>query len=188
MSLALERPTLSPEDYLAAERRDEIRHEYLNGETFAMSGASRRHNRIVWNLVEKLGPALRARGCEGFANDMRVQVEETGLYTYPDLVVVCGEPQFADRENDTLLNPTLIVEVLSPTTEDYDRGRKFAHYRTIPTLGTYVVIAQDRRWAEKAERQPSQTWLFTECRDLEATLELPAIGLVLPLADIYAGV
>jgi Uma2 family endonuclease len=179
---------LSVEEYLAFDRSSEIKHEYLDGEIFAMVGASRAHNRLTWNLAATLDPQLRARGCEGFASDMRVAVSETGLYTYPDVVVVCGEPRFTDEQIDTLLNPTFIVEVLSPSTADYDHGRKFAHYRALPSLEVYLLIDQEEVRAELFVRQPNGTWLLSETTDPEAVLEIPRVEVSLPLARIYAGV
>ncbi|MCP4662549.1 MAG: Uma2 family endonuclease [bacterium] len=133
------------EQYLAFERESETKHEYYDGETFAMAGASPAHNLISWNIAMALGPQVRSRGCFGFPADMRLRIPATGLYTYPDVVVVCGEPEF-DQQRDTLLNPTLIIEILSPSTEDYDRGRKFAHYRSLESLAAYLVIAQEGRF------------------------------------------
>lgn len=126
------------------ERQSDIRHEYLNGEVFAMTSGSLGHNGIVSNLAGIFYNELRGRPCEAFVADLRLRVTATGLYTYPDLVVVCGEPQLADAHLDTLLNPTLIVEVLSPSTEATDRGRKFAHYRTIESLAEVVLVSQER--------------------------------------------
>lgn len=173
------------EEYLAQERSSQARHEYFQGEIFAMTGASRAHNLIVANLVAHLHPQIRNRDCELYANDMRVRIPETGLYTYPDLVVVCGEPRFEDAELDTLENPTLIVEVLSRTTEDYDRGTKFAHYRTLPSLSEYLVLAQDRVHAEHAVRQQEERWLLSETGDPTATLTLGATGCLLVLSAAY---
>ena len=129
MSSAATRKRLSPQEYLAIERKSETRNEYYNGEMFAMAGASREHNLISVNLLRDIGNQLEDRPCEAYPSDMRVSIEATGLYTYPDVSVVCGEPRFEDREVDTLLNPTVIIEILSPTTEAYDRGFKFRQYR-----------------------------------------------------------
>ncbi len=186
---------MSVQEYLAFERESEIRHEYVDGEIFAMSGASRKHNRISWNVVEALGPQLRGGDCEGFVSDMRVRIPATSSlprrgtddkFTYPDVVVVCGEAQMEEEEGlEILLNPTLIVEVLSPSTEDYDRGRKFAYYRSIPSLQLYLLAAQDRVHVERFERQESGLWVLYETDDPAETLELPAIGASLALEDVY---
>jgi Uma2 family endonuclease len=131
---------ISPEQYLAIERKAERKSEYFNGEMFAMAGASESHVLIVTNVVAELREQLRGRPYTVYSTDLRVKVSPTGLYTYPDVVVVCGQPQFADDQRDTLLNPTLIVEVLSESTQDYDRGEKFEHYRSIASFHEYVLI------------------------------------------------
>ncbi len=176
---------MSVQEYLAFERESEIRHEYVDGEIFAMSGASRKHNRISWNIVAALDPKLRAGDCEGFVSDMAVQVSDV-KFTYPDVVVVCGEAELREEEGvEILLNPILIVEVLSSSTEDYDRGRKFAYYRGIPSLQLYLLVAQDRVHVERFERQASGLWLLYETDDPAEELELPAIGANLSLVDVY---
>jgi Uma2 family endonuclease len=179
---------LSVEEYLAMERQSDIRHEYLNGEVFAMTGASLRHNAIVSNIAGIFYIQLRGRPCRAYVADLRLRVTATGLYTYPDLVVVCGEPQLADAHLDTLLNPTLIVEVLSPSTEATDRGRKFAHYRTIESLAEVVLVSQERVQVERFSRQPEGGWLLFEASQLEDRLPLASIACELPLVDVYEGV
>jgi Uma2 family endonuclease len=176
---------LSPEEYLARERRAEIKSEYHDGEVFAMSGASRAHNLIVTNFVRELSLRLRDRDCEVYPSDMRVKVDPTGLYTYPDVIVVCGEPAFEDEHVDTLLNPTLLIEVLSESTEASDRGKKFEHYRKLETLQGVVLVTQDEAHAERFTRQPDGQWLLGEASGLEAALHLASIDVTLPLADIY---
>ncbi len=176
---------LSPEEYLALEREAEIRSEYLNGEMFAMVGASREHNLIVANITRELTQQLKGRPCELYPNDMRVKIPATGLYTYPDVVVVCGEPRFEDERVDTLLNPTLIVEVLSQSTETYDRGKKFGNYRTIDSLIEYLLIAQDEYRIEQFHNQSDGTWLYTETRALESHARLSSIQCVLSLNEVY---
>jgi Uma2 family endonuclease len=141
------------EDDLAAERASETRSEYFAGQILAMTGASRADNVIAGNSHGLVWTQLRGRPCEAYIGDMRVKVNTSGGYTYPDVVVVCGEPRFEDEHVDTLLNPTLIVEVLSPSTERYDRGRKLEHYRRIPSLAEYVLVAQDARRIEWYTRQ-----------------------------------
>lgn len=180
---------LTPAEYLAFERGSELRHEYLGGEIFAMSGASAAHNTICWNLAGALHPQLKGQGCRGFVTDMRVLVEASGLFTYPDLVVVCGPPAFLDAgQPDTLTNPTLVGEVLSASTEDYDRGRKFAYYRALPSLQVYLLLTQDRVHAELFLRQPGDTWIFSETSDPDVRISLPAAGAELRLGDLYDGV
>jgi Uma2 family endonuclease len=176
----------SPEEYLAFERQSDSRNEYLDGQIFAMTGASRRHNRIVLNVAFSFDTQLKGnKGCEVFANDMRVRVPVDNMYTYPDVVVTCGEPRFEDGEVDTLLNPLLIAEVLSKSTESYDRGNKFASYRTLPSFTEYLIVAQDRVHVEHSVRQPNGGWLLTETDDLQSSLALPSTGCTLLLADVY---
>ncbi|MCB1771394.1 MAG: Uma2 family endonuclease [Candidatus Competibacteraceae bacterium] len=179
------KPHLTPEDYLAIERSAEFKSEYFDGEMFAMGGASEAHNLIVTNTIVELGNPLKNRPCKLFANDMRVKVSPTGLYAYPDMIVVCDKAQFDDSHLDTLLNPTLIIEVSSDSTEAYDRGRKFEHYRSLESLVEYVLIAQDRPHIESYRQQPNQQWLFTESCGLESTLKLCSIDCDLALAEIY---
>jgi Uma2 family endonuclease len=176
---------LSPEDYLALERSAEFKSEYFDGEIFAMAGASESHNLIVINTIRELSIQLKKRPCKVYANDMRVRVGPTGLFTYPDVMVVCGQAQFDDSHLDTLLNPTLIVEVLSDSTEAYDRGRKFEHYRKLESLAEYVLITQHRPHVESYRRQPDQRWVFAESDGLDSSLPLDAIDCELALAEIY---
>lgn len=182
---AVPKSYLTPQEYLARERQAETRSEYLRGEMFAMSGASRKHNLIATNVAGELRQQLRDRECEVYQSDMRVRVSPTGLYTYPDVAVVCGEPEFEDAEVDTLLNPKVLVEVLSESTADYDRGGKFTHYRRLPSLQEYVLISQDRPLVEHYVRQGQDEWLLTEQSSLEDTLVLPSIDCQLPFAEIY---
>ena len=176
---------LTPEEYLAFEREADVKHEYYAGEIFAFAGASRQHNLIVANVIRELGTEVRGRPCEVYPSDMRVRVSPTGLYTYPDVTVVCGEARFVDDQSDTLLNPTVIVEVLSPSTEEYDRAGKFEQYRKLDSLQAYLVIAQDRNHVEHWERQSDHQWLLTETDSIEDTIALPSIACRLSVADIY---
>lgn len=179
------KPYLSPEEYLAIERRSDIKSEYLDGEMFAMTGGSLRHNLIVANLIRELGLQLKKRPCQVFPSDLRVHIPATGLYTYPDVHVVCGDPRLADEHQDTLLNPTLIIEVLSPTTEAYDRGKKFEHYRSLESFVEYLLVSQSEPRVEQFLRQDGNRWLFSEAVGLEATLPLPSIQGELALGEIY---
>jgi len=176
---------LTPEQYLEIERKAEFKSEYLNGEMFAMAGAKRVHNVIVAHAIRELDQRLRSRPCEVYSNDMRVYMPSTGLYAYPDVVAVCGEPRFQDDQEDTLLNPGLIVEVLSPSTEAYDRGRKFQHYKSIESLREYLLIASDHINADLYTRQPDSRWLLTSADKLEDSLTLESVGAQLTLADLY---
>jgi Uma2 family endonuclease len=178
-------PFLTPDEYLELERQAKTKSEYFNGEVFAMTGASVSHNQIVANVVSALNTQLKSRPCRVFASDMRVKVSLTGLYTYPDVVVVCGRLQLEDGQKDTLLNPMMLVEVLSPSTERYDRGAKFAHYQTLESLADYVLISQDETKVEHFARQPADKWLFSMYQGLEAVAPLPSIDCALPLTEVY---
>ena len=175
---------LTPEEYLAFERKATTKHEYFSGQIVAMSGASRAHNLITGNIFGSLYNQLVDGACETYVSDMRVKNHQTDSYTYPDIVVVCDEPRFEDDVFDTLLNPVVLVEVLSPSTEAYDRGEKFAHYRQMASLQEYVLVSQDRISVEHYLRQGTQ-WLLTEFRGLEEVLSLISIGCELRLRDIY---
>jgi Uma2 family endonuclease len=179
------KPRVTPAEYLAADRAALGKSEYLDGEVFAMGGASERHNVIVANVVATLHRQLKSRPCRVYPSDMRVRIKETGLYAYPDVTVVCGRADFDDEQRDTLLNPTLTVEVLSKSTESYDRGEKCAHYRKLPSLAEYVLIAQDKMLVEHYVRQPQQQWLLSEASAAQESLQLPAIQCVLELAEVY---
>jgi len=176
---------LSPEEYLEIERKAEDKSEYYKGEMFAMSGASRRHDRIVVPLTILIGQHLKGKRCETFSANMRVLATPSGLYTYPDLSVACDEPQFADAHVDTLTNPALLVEILSPSTENYDRGKKAKLYRAIPSLQELLFIAQDSYEVELYRRQPDGTWSLIEARGLESAIALTSIGYTLSLRELY---
>jgi Uma2 family endonuclease len=179
------RTYLTPREYLAIERASEERSEYLDGVMVGMTGGSRNHNLIVVNLIRELSSSVLGRSCEVYANDLRVRVSTTGLYTYPDVVVVCGEPHFEDELFDTLLDPTVILEVLSPSTEGYDRGKKFEHYRALGSLAEYLLVSQDGPRIERYLRQQGGLWLFGEAAGLAGSLTLDSIGCVLRLAEVY---
>lgn len=176
---------LTAQDYLVWERQQDTRHEYFDGQIFAMTGASRAHNVLCANVLASLHGQLRGKPCEIYANDMRVKVSETGMYTYPDVVVACREPRFEDQTVDTLLNPVLIIEVLSDSTERYDRGAKFAHYRSLPSLQDYLLVSQTECRVEHYTRQPGYHWLLTEYQDLGDRIELNSLGSHLILSEIY---
>lgn len=176
---------VSATEYLDADRRASVRSEYFQGEVFAMTGASREHNLIALNIASELRNRLRDRDCEVYQADMRVKVRSTGLYAYPDIVVTCDHPEFEDENVDTLLNPTLLIEVLSPTTADYDRGGKFAQYRRLASLREYVLVSQDRVWIEHYRREAEDEWRFHEQSSRDGALVLSSIGCSVPLAEIY---
>lgn len=176
---------MSPEAYLAFERQAEVRHQYFEGEVFAMAGASERHNLIVTNLLIEIGLQLRDRPCRVYPGDLRVAVSETGPFYYPDVAALCAEPRFLDAERDTLLNPEVVVEVLSPSTEAFDRGLKFSHYRAMPSLKEVLFVAQDAPRVEHFARQADGRWLFSDYAGSGAVLELPSLGCRLELARIF---
>lgn len=182
-SLAAE-TLLTPEEYLALERKATFKSEYISGEILAMSGASLAHTRITADIVTELNIQLRGRECEVISNDMRVRTSPKGAYFYPDIIVFCGEPQFEDNVFDTLLNPTLVVEVLSPSTEAYDKGEKFRHYQELTSLREYILVSQDRIRVEHYRLAKTQ-WVQTELHAIEGVLSLASIGCELPLQDIY---
>ena len=172
-------------EYLELERTGDIKHEYFAGAIYAMVGASVQHNLITGNTYASLHAQLRKRNCNVFPSDMRVKAVQTGLYTYPDITVVCGQLQFEDEREDTLVNPVVIVEVLSPSTENYDRGKKFQNYRTMLSLREYILIAQDDHRVEHYARQSDNTWVLSEVVGLHDRVELTSIQCALDLADIY---
>ena len=183
------RTLLTEEEYLAIERRAVSRSEFYGGEMFALARTSRRHNRIVTNLVTALGTQLREGPCNVYSSDMRVRVTNTGLFTYPDVVVTCGEEDFADDEQDTLLNPLVIFEVISDSTEAYDRGKKFEHYQSIGSLSIYVLVTQHAPRVERYVRQEGgRAWVYTETHETDALFGIEAIGCELKLEDVYAKV
>jgi Uma2 family endonuclease len=173
--------SLTPEEYLAWERAQPEKHAYYQGEVFAMAGASRAHNRLVFNIIAVLGPALRGRPCQGYPSDMRVRVTTTGLYTYPDVTVVCGKPEL---EDDTLLNPQVVFEVVSPSTEGYDRGEKFWQYQSIPSFREYVLVSQHKVHVDHFVKRPDGWWLLRSLGPGE-TIDLSSVGCSLPLDEVY---
>jgi len=187
MSTAMKR-LLTPQEYLVKERAAEFRSEFLRGEMFAMAGTSWEHTLVKDNLAGELRNQLKGGPCRALTSDMRVKVDATGLYTYPDIVIVCEEPQFEDKEFDTLLNPRCIVEVLSDSTEGYDRGAKFGHYRQVASLQEYVLVAQDRPLIERYLRQQDDSWVLTVVNDLAKSFAFASVKAEVPLAEIYSGV
>ncbi len=176
---------ITPEEYLHRERKAEFRSEFFRGEMFAMAGASANHNLIVSNCIQTLGQQLKKKPCRVYPSDLKLRIERTGLYTYPDLSVVCGEPQLESDAGDVLLNPVVLVEVLSDSTEAYDRGKKFEHYRTISSLKHYVLIAQDRHSIDCFTRSADGSWNLTSCQGLEGKITLEAIESELLGSEVY---
>jgi len=176
---------VTPEEYLERERKAETRSEYRNGEIVAMAGASLRHGRIVGNLTFQIRLALRNGPCEVFSTDLRLAVRAANMFTYPDVMVICGDPVLADNRRDIILNPVVLIEVLSKSTQDYDRGEKFASYRTIPSLAEYLTVSQDKIHVEQHTRQPDGHWLRTEFTEPSAIITLSSINVELRVADVY---
>src|SRR5262245_54952093 len=175
---------LTTAEYLAFERNAEQKHEFVNGEMFAMAGASPEHNSVTENLSIEIGSRLKGGPCRTYSRDLRVKVHRTGLYTYPDLIVVCGKPEFDPLHRDTLVNPQVVFEVLSPSTESYDRGAKFRHYQQLPSVREYVLVSQDRAQVDRFVRQPDETWVLTVFADPAAEFSLATVPVHFPLADV----
>ncbi len=179
------RTKFTPNEYLAFERNSDSKNEFLDGEIFAMGGASPNHVLIVTNVVSELRSQLKSRPCTVYSTDLRVRVSPAGLYTYPDVIVVCDKAEFSDEQKDTLINPTLIVEVLSDSTKDYDRGGKFEQYREIDTFKEYILIAQQKPHVEHFIKQLDGRWIMAETKKLADEIELVSIGCELALTEIY---
>ena len=190
MSTAEQR-RLTPAEYLAIEVASERRHEFYDGEMFAMSGGSYWHNLVEDNLARAIGNRLADRRCTVLTSDQRVKVDATGLYTYPDVVVFCGRPVFEDGVHFSAINPLVLAEVLSDSTERYDRGVKFGHYRRLLSVEEYLLLAQDRISVERYRRQSAAdggTWILTAVTDLERAVEIESLEISVPMAEIYANV
>jgi Uma2 family endonuclease len=175
------------EEYLAFERQSEDRHEYYKGEIFAMSGASFRHNVIENNLRLAIGNHLIGKQCQSFGSNLRVHIPSSTLYTYPDILVVCDKPLFVDDQFDSLLNPAVIIEILSPTTANYDKGAKFDLYREIASLQEYILIDSTSIHFINYARQQDGRWLMSDTKDISQSFFISTIGLQIPLNDVYAG-
>lgn len=176
---------VTEEEYLAIDRAAEVRNEFLDGEMWAMSGASMRHSQLAMNLSGELHSALRSSNCQAFTSDLRVRVTPRRMYAYPDVTVVCGKPVLADDRQDILLNPAVIFEVLLPTTEKYDRGAKFRYYLTIDTLRDYILVDQFAMRVEQYTRGAEGTWTFRAYQQPEDQVKIDSISVSLALARIY---
>jgi Uma2 family endonuclease len=185
---AIPKTKLTPAEYLARERKAEFKSEYYRGETFAMAGASRHHNGVKENLIVEIGIQLKGGPCRTFSSDQRVHVPATGLYTYPDIVIVCGTPEYDPADEDSLINPVAIVEVLSPSTEKYDRGAKFRQYQQLPSVKEYVLVSQEEPLVERYVRGSNGAWEYTAVAGVGGELAFASVPARVPLADIYNGV
>lgn len=179
---------ITPEQYLVQERAAAFKSEFLRGEVFAMAGGSPNHSLIAANFVGACWQSLKGKPCKVFTSDLRVKVNVSGLYTYPDASIVCGELQFDDAQKDTLTNPTVLIEVLSESTEKYDRGAKSGHYRQIAALQEIVLISQDEPLVERFTRQANGGWLLIESRQLSDEVHLESVGISITLSELYRGV
>jgi Uma2 family endonuclease len=179
---------LTEAEYVQIERTAEFKSEFFDGEMFAMAGGTPEHSLIATNLAREFGNRLARGHCVPYNADLRVKIEATGLFTYPDLSIICGLLSFAEGMNDTIVNPSVLVEVLSDSTEAYDRGRKFEHYRQIPTLQEYLLVSQKEPRIEQFIRQPDGRWLLTEAVGLGKSLELPSLKILISLAEVFAKV
>jgi Uma2 family endonuclease len=188
VALSREPLRMSEAQYLEFERNSDTKHEYIDGEVFAMAGASVEHNQIFMATSTALFIQLQGKSCLVNPSDQRIKVTATGLFTYPDISVVCGEPKYAGNEFDTMVNPIVIIEILSKSTEAYDRGVKFQHYRQIETLQDYLLITQDKPHIEGFTRQDDGKWTLSEAIGLTATFTIASIGCILALADVYQNV
>jgi Uma2 family endonuclease len=179
---------LTEAEYLAFERTANSRNEFFEGEVFAMAGGTLRHSLIATNTGRELGNRLKNSPCVPYNADLRLKVTATGLFTYPDLSVICGAPELVKGTDDTVINPTLLVEVLSDSTEAYDRGKKFEHYRQIVTLQEYLLVSQKEPRIEQYVRQRDRRWLLNEAAGLEKVLPLPSLQIEISLAEVFAKV
>lgn len=179
---------LSLNDYVALEESSGIKHEFFAGDAYAMTGGSPQHNLIAANVISSLRPQLRGKSCRIYTSDQRLYVKATGLYTYADASIVCGPAQFAEVPASTITNPVVIIEVLSPSTENYDRGKKSRQYRQIESLRAYLLIAQDSAHVELYVRQEKNRWLLIESSEQDAVVSLDAIGCTMMVKDIYEDV
>jgi Uma2 family endonuclease len=188
MSRAQPLPRLTEAEYLVIERAAEFKSEFFDGERFAIAGGTPQHSLIATNLAAEFRNRLKAGPCVPYHGDLRVKIEATGLLTYPDLSVICGPLQFAAGTDDTVVNPTVLVEVLSDSTEAYDRGEKFEHFRQIPSLKDYLLVSQKEPRVELFTLQSDGHWRLSEAAGLDASLELPSLRISLSLAEVFANV
>jgi Uma2 family endonuclease len=185
MAYPAKKQPLSVEEFLAMEEKSDVKHEYYKGEIFAFAGASINHNQVIFNFSALLHKALKNSKCRGFSNDLRVRVQEKDFFTYPDILVICGKPEFFNNRTDTVTNPVLIIEVLSDSTKNYDRGEKFEFYRSIPSLKNYILVDQYKIHLEHFSKASENKWVLTEYFKKSDALTIPDINVNILLEDIY---
>lgn len=186
MGYAVKKESISPEFYLELERKAEFKSELINGEMIAKVGTTRRHNLIIGNIYLQLRRILKTKPCKVYTSDLRVQVSNTGLFTYPDILITCGKEILTDIHKDTILNPKCIMEVLSDSTEKYDRGEKFFHYRQIETLEEYILISQDQYRVESFLRKPDNKWLYQSSEGLSSSFHISTVNALISLEEVYS--
>lgn len=185
---ALKYNFISAEEYLEMERADTEKHEYYQGEIFAMSGASLKHNEIFSNLFTDIGYKLKGKNCKPFGSDLRIHIPKNTLYTYPDITIICGKPNLTDDKFDTATNPSVIIELLSKSTRNYDKGEKFTLYRDIDSLQEYILVDTEKIYVEKHVRHADNSWQLTDYRLQENSFMMEYLQIELCLKDIYEGV
>jgi len=185
---ALKYNYLTAEEYLEAERKATCKHELMNGKIITMTGASLKHNRIVSNLIGSINPFLKGKSCEVFPSDLRINIPTTNSFTYPDLTIVCGKPELLDDEFDNLLNPVVIIEVLSPSTESYDRGNKFFTYQQIPSLKEYILVDSTACNIQTIVKKDDGLWQFDTISDNTSSIIIQSISQTILVSDVYDGV
>lgn len=186
---AIRVPKKTVADYFATERTSDVKYEYYNGHIVAMAGASRQHNSIKENLSIEVGGRLKGGSCRTYSSEMRVKVERTGLYTYPDFIIVCGTPEFEKVDGlDTLLNPLVVGEILSDSTEKKDRGFKYLNFQRLPSVREYVLVSQHEVRVERFVRQSDETWVHAVFEDPAGSFTFASVPVTVPIADIYRGV
>lgn len=179
---------ISTQEYLAEERAAFEKHEYYQGEVFAISGASLKHNIIFSNLFGDIGNKLKGKNCRPFGSDLRIHIPKNTLYTYPDISIICGEPNLTDDSFDTATNPSVIIELLSKTTRNYDKGDKFTLYRDIDSLQEYILIDTEKIYVEKHIRNSDKSWPLTDYTNMDDAVFINSLQLTLTLKDIYNGI
>jgi Uma2 family endonuclease len=185
--IVYDKKKLTIEEYLQFENGSEQKHEFYNGEVFAMAGASPRHNKIFSNLFIALGITLKGKPCQPYGSDMRIHVPENSLFTYPDISIICGDIVSSDKDSDSVVSPTVLIEILSPSTREYDRGSKFKLYRDIPTLREFILIDSESINIEAFRINANIHWELEEYKELSQTLAIPAVAINISLAEVYEG-